>query len=336
MISLDRKYLLLISSRLERFKQKKTDLFMFRCPLCGDSQKNKLKSRGFIYSKDDNYYFKCHNCNRALVFKEFLRELDNSYYNQYLLERLSNKTIYVKPIQVEAQVSIPKFRKHINLPTIESLPEDHPAKTYITGRMIPQVYHSVLFYAEDFKAFTDEIWPDHEKEMYSNDQRIVIPFYDEDGKLLGYQGRSVPEINPSYMRYITIKLIENNLKLFGMDRVDPSKKMYVFEGPIDSFFIKNSIATCDASLLISAKYYTKNNLVLVFDKDISNKDVTKQIKRAITENFNVCLLPKNPPGKDINEIVMKGFNGDLKKLVDDHTFNGLRASLEFSKWKLNG
>lgn len=331
-VALDRKFLLLIAYKLERFKQKKSDLFMFRCPLCGDSEKNKLKCRGFIFTKTDNYFFKCHNCNRSMVFKEFLRELDPTLYNQYLLERLSNKTIYVKPVEVEAKISIPKFKKHINLPTIESLPNEHPAKTYLIERMIPDRVFGDLFYAEDFKIFTDTIWPEHGKEMYHKDQRIIIPFYDENKVLIGYQGRSIPSINPSYIRYITVKLIENNLKLFGMDKVDPSKKMYVFEGPLDSFFIKNSIATCDASLLVSAKYYTKSNLVLVFDNQYENKDVAKQINRAIKEDFNVCLFPKSMNGKDMNDFILNGYTIDeLKKVIDKNTFHGLRATLEFSQ-----
>ena len=45
----DSKYITLLSSRLPKFKRVKPNLFNFRCPICGDSQKHKNKARGYIY-----------------------------------------------------------------------------------------------------------------------------------------------------------------------------------------------------------------------------------------------------------------------------------------------
>jgi len=332
---LERKYLLQISSQLKRFKQKKDSLFSFRCPICNDSEKNEFKTRGFIYTHRGSYLYKCHNCQIALSFKDFLKAVNETIYNQYLLEKLANNTIYIKQeIPVEAKPRKPLFREHINLPTIASLEQNHPAKEYVSGRMIPQVYHSILFYADDFAHFTNEIFPENEKDLWKNDQRLVIPFYDENRQLLGFQGRSIPEINPSQIRYITIKLIENNLKVFGMERVNQNEKIYVFEGPIDSLFIPNAVATCDASLLLSAKYYTKANLVLVFDNQYQNKDVRRQIQKSINQQFNICLFPKSMIGKDVNDFILQGYTcGEIKSIIDNNTFHGLRAQLEFNNLK---
>ena len=55
-VYIDRKFLGFVSSRLEQYKQKQTDLYNFRCPYCGDSQKNKLKARGYVYRKSNDYF----------------------------------------------------------------------------------------------------------------------------------------------------------------------------------------------------------------------------------------------------------------------------------------
>ena len=100
-VFIDRKYLGFVSHKLEQFKQKKTDLYNFRCPYCGDSKKNKLKTRGFIYRKSNDYFYVCHNCNKSTTFGRFLQEIDGTVYKQYALERYANgetgKHNYQKP-----------------------------------------------------------------------------------------------------------------------------------------------------------------------------------------------------------------------------------------------
>ena len=46
----DSKFIGLVSPRLQKFKKVKADLYNFRCPICGDSQRNKSKTRGYLYS----------------------------------------------------------------------------------------------------------------------------------------------------------------------------------------------------------------------------------------------------------------------------------------------
>ena len=84
---IDTKFLNLISNRLTNFKQKKPGLWNFRCPHCGDSQKSKSKSRGFVYEKKNNLFFKCHNCGMGQSLGNFVKFLDGNLHKQYVLER---------------------------------------------------------------------------------------------------------------------------------------------------------------------------------------------------------------------------------------------------------
>ncbi len=86
-VYIDRKFLGFVSSKLEQYKQKNTDLYNFRCPYCGDSQKNKLKARGYVYRKSNDYFFICHNCGKSTTFAKFLEHVDGTTYKQYILER---------------------------------------------------------------------------------------------------------------------------------------------------------------------------------------------------------------------------------------------------------
>ena len=127
-IWIDRKYTLLLSPKLELFKQKNTNLFTFRCPYCGDSQKMKSKTRGFIYSKNNNYFYTCFNCDKGTTLRSLIGYLDSHLEQEYIMENFQEKFTGKKQREIE-KPAIPKFKsKQIDLPTIASLDDDHIAK----------------------------------------------------------------------------------------------------------------------------------------------------------------------------------------------------------------
>jgi DNA primase len=332
-IFIDRKFLLQISSRLGRFTKKKEDLYNFRCPLCGDSQKNKTKSRGYVYRKKNDYFYMCHNCGISTTFFNFLKQVDSNLVKEYQLERYKNgetgNNNYPKPSFDEFKTEQPIFKEKIQLPTIASLEEDHFARTYVQRRKIPVELQNSLYYADDFKQFVGSFGI--EKDIHDGDKRLVIPFYDKEKNLVAFQGRALGE---SKIRYITIKLHDDVKKVYGVDRVDAEKKIYVFEGPIDSMFIENSVATADSHLEAITDVFDKSNVVLVFDNEPRNKEILKQIERAIDNHFNVVIWPEMIEEKDVNEMILNGFEVDeIKDILDKHTYVNLRAKMEFINWK---
>ena len=84
---IDSKYIGLVSSRLEKFKRVKADLYNFRCPICGDSKKHKNKARGYFYQVKTNTNFKCHNCGASSSLNNFLKQIDTTLHKQYVLEK---------------------------------------------------------------------------------------------------------------------------------------------------------------------------------------------------------------------------------------------------------
>jgi len=329
-VFIDRTFLLQLAPKLQKFSKKKDDLYNFRCPLCGDSQKNKHKCRGYIFRKKNDYFYMCHNCGASTSFYNFLKQVDPAMLQEYSMElyRNSANTNAPEPTFSEFK-SQPVFRKKPDLPTIASLPDEHFAKQYVINRKIPESFYNTLYYADDFKSFVDSY--DVEKDIKEGDKRLVIPFYDKDGNLTGFQGRALGE---SKIRYISIKLMDEVPRFFGLDRVDAEKKIFVFEGPIDSMFVENSIAVASSALDSAANYLDKSKLVLVFDNEPRNKEIMKLMESAIDNHFNVVVWPEMIQEKDVNDMILSGFDKEeLYDIMDKHTYVNLRAKMEFVNWK---
>ena len=333
-VFIDRSFLLQVSPKLQRFTKKKDDLYNFRCPLCGDSQKNKLKARGYIHRKQNDYFYMCHNCGVSTTFYNFLKQVDPNLLQEYQLERYKNgetgNNNYPKPEFEEFKTERPTFKKALELPTIESLPEAHFAKNYVQQRRIPETLYSQLYYAEDFATFIQSLGIKKEG-LHQNDKRLVIPFYDKEKNLLAVQGRSLGE---SKLRYITLKLHDDNKKVYGLDRIDTDKLVYVVEGPIDSMFLENAVATADSNLESITDVLDKSKVVLIFDNEPRNKEIVNKIHHAIDNHFNVVIWPEMVEAKDINDMILDGFSPDeIQEFIDKNTFVNLRAMMEFVNWK---
>jgi transcription elongation factor Elf1 len=333
-VFIDRAFLLRISPKLQRFTQKKEDLYNFRCPLCGDSQKNKTKSRGYVYRKKNDYFYMCHNCGASTSFYNFLDKVDPTLIKEYALERYkngdNNKSDHKTPEFEEFKTEKPTFKKSLDLPSIDSLPEAHFAKVYVQQRRIPKDFFSQLYYAEDFAAFIQSLGIENTN-LKEKDNRLVIPFYDKEKNLVAVQGRALGE---SKLRYITIKLHEDNHKFFGLDRIDEEKMIYVVEGPIDSMFLDNAVATADSNLESIMSIYDKSKVTLVFDNEPRNKEIVKKIDEAIEKHYQVVIWPEMIESKDINDMVKEGFSPDeIQDIISKYTFVNLRAKAELVNWK---
>lgn len=321
---------MLLAPRLQQFKERGANLWNFRCPICGDSQKEKTKTRGYIYSRKGTLFFMCHNCGASSSFQNFLKSEDPLLYKEYLLERYAKPEIESKStVDVSDFVTKPVFDtpRTIDLPTLESLSDKNPAKAYLKDRQIPL---KGLYYAEDFKEFLDKLIPDHGKTLYK-EPRIIIPFYDKEGVLQGVQGRA---IGPSKIKYITMKVNEGSTKLFGLNTVDTSKRVYVVEGPLDSLFLENCVATMDATLYHAiGNVGLDNTYTFVYDNEPRNKDIVKHMRKTIEMGREVCIWPSYIKEKDINEMVLAGNSpAAIQHIIDNNTYSGLQATMIMNQW----
>ena len=342
-LSTDSKYVRLVSSRLRNFKQKNANLWNFSCPYCGDSQTNKIKARGYVYAKGNDLFYRCHNCGVGTNVANFLKHVDPSLHGEYVLEKYKSGTAntYHRKSEVSPRIITqpPKFG-HIQKRNIfehgewlSDLPSGHFCLNYVENRLLPKEHYDKLLFTSNYKAFCDALIPNHDKELIE-DARLVIPFYNYQNELVAISGRAL-ETSDRTLRYVTLRTNDSASKLvYGMDRVDLSKKVYLVEGPLDSLFLSNCVASGDANLALTVKNIQAEKITLVFDNEPRNKEVCKLIENAIKLNHNVVIWPDNIEGKDINEMVLNGFStGEIQEIIDSNTFYGLEAIAKFTFWK---
>jgi predicted RNA-binding Zn-ribbon protein involved in translation (DUF1610 family) len=317
----DVKYIGLVSSRLQKFKKVKSDLYNFRCPLCGDSQKNKNKTRGYIYPVKNNTNFKCHNCGASLSFNNFLKELDPTLHKQYTLEKFKEGHTGKNFVSEEPKFEFtkPVFKKKLDLPKASEI---SIAREYLEKRKLnPEKF----YFANKFKQ-----WANAQKQTFDtigrDECRIIIPLYDFDSNLIGFQGRA---LDSSPNKYITVMLYDNVPKIYGLDQVNSSKPIYIVEGPFDSTFIQNSVAMCGSDVDIRA--FNWSDYIYVFDNEPRNREIVNRISKTINRGEKVIIWPSSVQQKDINDMVLAGLN--VMDVLKSNIYSGLEAKIKFNNWK---
>ena len=322
------KYLNLLSPRLDKFKQKKDYLWNFRCPVCGDSQRNRNKVRGFVFQVKGNLLYKCHNCGYSVPLPKLIELLDPVLYKEYRLEKFkdSNKP-RVDTRKVNRVISTtPVFKKNIlsELTPLDNLNNSHPAKEYILNRQLPP---QALYFTEKFQEWTNSVKPDTFHEIKQDESRIIIPFIDKEGIVFGFQGRS---LHNTGLRYITILLQEDRPKIFGMDKVDFDLPIYITEGPFDSLLLENAVAMAGADIS-NSRDCLGTNVVYVYDNEPRNDQITSRIERHIKAGDRVVIWPHGIKEKDINDMILSGH--PVQQIVQDCTHSGLTATLKLNDWR---
>mgnify|MGYP001380885936 CR=1 FL=1 len=316
----DSKYIGLISSRLLKFKRVKADLYNFRCPICGDSKKNKSKTRGYLYSVKADMNFRCHNCGASMTFSNFLKSIDPVIHKQYVFERFKDGKTGRGTVVEEPQFNFepPQFKSKLDLPKAS---ENSVAKKYLEDRKLDS---TKFYYTDTFKAWSNS----HKKTFDSvkyDEPRIIIPlFYKK--TFVGFQGRS---LGPSKVKYITVMINDDAPKIYGLDNIRRDAPVFITEGPFDSTFIRNSIAMCGADADISK--WGISTPVWVYDNEPRSSEIVRRIGDTIDKGDSLVIWPTNIHEKDINDMVLAGH--DVQSVVELNTYEGLEAQLNFNKWK---
>jgi transcription elongation factor Elf1 len=339
-IPIESKYVRLLSSRLRNFKQKKDYLWNFSCNFCGDSQKNKTKARGYVFAKGNNLFYRCHNCGVSVGVGNLIKAVDESLYKEFVLEKYksgeinnthrTNKIFNIQPPRFD---KLDKQKVFEHGEWLNKLPPGHFCLEYATKRQIPLKYYDKLLFTQHYNQFVTTLIPNHGKKIV-DDARLVLPFYDEYNELIAVSGRAL-ETGDKTLRYVTIRTNDNQKKLiYGMDRVDLNQPVRIVEGPLDSLFIENCIASGDANLVLCADEISSDKIILIYDNEKRNKEIVKMIQNAIKLQHYVVIWPDTIQGKDINEIILFGKSqGEIEKIISNNTFKGIEAQVKFNMWK---
>ena len=330
---IDVKYINLLSSRLSKFKKVKSHLYNFRCPICGDSQKNKNKARVYFYRVKNNTNYKCHNCGVNISFNNFLKDLDAPMHKEYVFEKFKDTNSGKNFVSVKEDIvdtldfkkfldgSKPHFKKKMSI-DLPSAFEVNSSKDYLYRRGI---FDGDFYYAKNFKEFVNTLKPNFFDSIEFGEARIVIPLVHEE-VLIGVQGRALSS-NP--IKYITVMVDDEAPKIYGLDNVRKDAPVYVTEGPFDSTFLRNAIAMCGSDA--DVRKWGISIPTWIYDNEPRNREIVRRIEDTIDRGESVVIWPSNVREKDINDMVLCGHN--VRNLVELNTYSGLEAKVKFNTWK---
>ena len=342
-IFIDQKYVNLASNHLPLFKWQ-GDSANFRCPLCGDSKKNPTKKRGYLYPYNDGYNFKCHNCAASMTFGNFLKEIDPMLFKEYIADafKFNNEHRWHDKHVNDREQRMQEVQDKLNATTealdtlikVSELDNDHFCKQYIRNRKIPFKHWNDLYYCENYQKwihdYVDTTKFEHPPKF---DPRVVIPFRNRKNKVFAYQGRAIPhkQVN-NPIRYITINPNDSVL-VWGLDKIDPRKTYWAFEGPIDAMYIDNTVAAAGASLLKFLKM--KNRPIFVFDNEPRAKEICAIMQDVIEDGGQIVIWPKDLEEKDVGEMIENGMTSkEILDIMQNNVYSGLQAKLTFKHWKI--
>tara|TARA_B100000287_G_scaffold116041_1_gene108010 strand:+ start:322 stop:1098 length:777 start_codon:yes stop_codon:yes gene_type:complete len=256
-----------------------------------------------------------------LSFNNFLKQIDATLHKQYTLEKFKDghtgKNFVVEEPKFEFKK--PVFKKKLDLPRASEVPV---AKKYLEKRKIDP---AKFYFVHKFKE-----WVNTKKQTFDNiikdESRIIIPMYDVERNLIGFQGRS---LGPNSVKYITVMLIDDFPKIYGLDEIDHSKPIYITEGPFDSTFVENSVAMCGSD--IDIRTFGWSDYIWIYDNEPRNREIVQRISKTISRGEKIVIWPEGILEKDINDMVLSGHN--VQSIVESNVYSGLEANLKFNTWK---
>ncbi len=357
MMWLETKYASMLGSQLKLFKKTRSNVYNFRCPFCGDSEVSKTKARGYFYKskKKDNLRFRCHNCGAAMSFYDFIKDVDPTMFQEYRMElfkeRQSSRSGITTPENASNELPYsarktkkrtPHYAKKADTPQIfsdktlmgmrslSSLPPDHDAVTSLKSRLVPTQSFDEIYYVDKMQDVAHQL-PHYRDTKFDGYPRWVFPFIDSDGTITHLQGRAIGKVSKG-SRYVTLE-IQDAPKVYGGNRIDNEKPIYVVEGPIDSLFLSNCLAMGGADVNFSI--LDPASTCFIFDNERRNNEIIKRMTKVSELGYGVCVWGKEQVDNDINDMVISGWKpNDLEDYISSHTFRGLKAKLAIIDYSL--
>jgi len=280
------------------YHKKYQNVFNAECPVCKEG-KSAGRSRRLFYFPNKGYFY-CHNCCKSWRPFDWVKEVAGLSTPE-IIKRNNEKAGTPSKFDLNPVV------QHRELP---DLPED---SIDLTDPLQVEYYgyenyvKLALEYIQKRRLLTavnscKKFYISLEDKVHKN--RLVIPFFDENKKVVCYQTRSLAD--KEVPRYLT-KFGEKDI--FNKANIDPEVPyIFIFEGPIDSMFVKNGVAVASLSPTekqeeILNSFNIGYEKIYVFDNDKNNEQTAKRIRKHIESNKRIFVWPKEfNKFKDFNEI----------------------------------
>ena len=339
----DEKYIGILSPRLSQFKKKTNALYNFRCPVCGDSEQNSYKARGYLYPGTDKsgYVYKCHNCGDARSLGNLIKFVDSELYKRYLLEGfntgdgrfVTKKDRKPKSVFPKKKIEADYFETVLGAERVDRIPLNHNVYLFLHKRRIPKSAYERLYFVHDDKVL-EKVDKKYQGRIRGNQARLILPFFDRKGNAIGLAARAINQA--ANIRYLAFRLDETVPMIFGLEHLKRNSRepILVVEGPIDSLFLPNCIAVAGADFGKLEDAVRTDKCILVFDNEPRNTEIVKRMAKMIDAGYKICIWPETVKEKDINDMILAGKTQEqIVKTINTSTFSGLSATATLNKWK---
>jgi hypothetical protein len=312
-------------------------VYFARCPVCGDSEKNKHKKRMYLIKKERNWRVFCHNCAYSAYLLKFVKDFFPLQYdyvvNQCVTEfyssnnkkeskqqKMANLLESLQEKVKKNEVRLTNIEKFINkncLPMTDNNETVKEIRNSLKERMLTDSYIDTLFYC----------YQDHYKE------RLIIPFYDNNNKIYYFQARKTKEHQmPKYTNWEDEEAGPQQKPEYNGFNVDKSRTVYLFEGIFNSLFVNNSIATLGVTVSTSRiKDYVQRypKRCWIMDNDAPGKKLTKKL---LEMGENCVIFPtKYKKIKDSNLLAIELGKSDLTEIIEKWSYNSIVGMVELQR-----
>lgn len=304
------------------------------CPTCREG-KSWGKKRRLYFIPKKNLIF-CHNCGLSMRPVKWIQQVSGISYFDVLREN----SVFLRQDAIETpedkKENVTKERP-LALPTDAiNLFDKQQVDFYKTEPIVQKALQLIKQRRLDTAINRpDTLWLSLNDPIHKN--RLIIPFYDNDGKIAHYQTRTIID-SSNYPKYLSKQHSEKTL--FGINKIDNNyRTIFITEGPIDACFLKNGIAVAGINES-KGKLFTKrqeeqlkqyplHEQVWVLDNQYIDSASKKKTSVLAKHGCKVFLWPRElQKYKDLNEVCIEtSLDSISEKFILKNTYSGMKASL---------
>jgi hypothetical protein len=303
------------------------------CPICREGASWLKKRRCFYIPKNNNIF--CHNCGWSSTPYKWIKET-TKLTGAEIKDEIASFDCTPSSSQED---TTSKYQNNEILPLdCINLKDDVQLQYYTDNKIVKAAQEFIksrnLHIAVNsprtfYVSLTD----------YVHKNRLVIPFFDFDRKIVFYQTRLLNVKTHNSAKYIS--KINSEKSLFNIDQISPDlDKIFIFEGPINACFVPNGIAVAGiqekSDILYTSKqkeqidkfpFYDK---IWVLDSQWIDKAAYLKTQKLIKANQKVFIWPEKfgKQFKDFNDITI-ALNQNIinPEFILKNTYQGIKAEL---------
>jgi hypothetical protein len=316
------------------------NVYQCSCPICREGKSLGKKRRCYYIPKNENIF--CHNCGWSGKPLKWITEVSGHTSADIIQELKEYVPDITDIVEEEAPVKV----------VTDTLPKDcinlsdtAQLDFYKNNDMLRTATQTIKNRRLDTAVNKpNNLYISLVDKVHKN--RLIIPFINENKEIEFYQSRTLLDrdnkVKPKYLGRVNAEKT-----LFNIDRVSSDHNtVYIFEGPLNAFFTKNSVAVAgitergrsfttrqEQQLNNTLKWYDK---VWILDSQWVDQASLVKSEALLKQGERVFIWPEKfgKRFKDFNDIAIACSIDEIKwDFIQKNTFEGLEGIVRLSEIK---